>query len=181
MFLLHHHHTPLDSGYSPSKLLNGHQIHWKLDALFPSPHHVAQGKQMKEATSHRKEHNCETSRLAHQYTVGSPCYALYCGPRCNKQSRWVPAVVAKVFEPWSVNMQVNLQGPTWHWHIKRLCPRHGVEEGTDIGGALTPTKAYLSTQKGDNTGTISTPKKTFVYQLLWITFTNQITQDVLSN
>ena len=49
-FLLQYHRTPLDSGYSPSKLLNGRQIWCKLDALFPFPIHAAQGKQAKEAS-----------------------------------------------------------------------------------------------------------------------------------
>ena len=35
-FLLQYRRTPLDSGYSPSELLNGRQIRCKLDALFPS-------------------------------------------------------------------------------------------------------------------------------------------------
>ena len=50
--------TPLDSDYSPCELLNGRQIRSKLEALFPSPAHVAQGKQARKATkSQRKEHN----------------------------------------------------------------------------------------------------------------------------
>ena len=48
-FLLQYRRTPLPSGYSPSELLQGRQICSKLDALFPSPAHVAQGRQAREA------------------------------------------------------------------------------------------------------------------------------------
>ena len=41
---------PLSLGYSPSELLNGRQIRAKIDVLQPSPAHIAQGKQAKEAT-----------------------------------------------------------------------------------------------------------------------------------
>jgi len=42
--------APLSSGYLSSDLLNGRQIHTKIDPLLPSPAHTAQGKQVKEAT-----------------------------------------------------------------------------------------------------------------------------------
>ena len=48
-FLLQYRRTPLSSGYSPCELLHGRQIQSKLDALFPSPPHVAQGKQARDA------------------------------------------------------------------------------------------------------------------------------------
>ena len=90
--------TPLDSDYSPNELLNGRQIRSNLHALFPSTTHIAQGKQARKATnSQRMEHNNFVSKLKQWYTVGTPCYALYCGPKRNKQPRWVPAVVTKVF------------------------------------------------------------------------------------
>ena len=97
-FLLQYRRTPLDSGYSPSELLNGRQIRCKLDTLFPSPAHIAQGKQAKQASKPQwMELREPVSRLVHQYKVGAPCYALYCGPRRNRQPRWVPAVVTKAF------------------------------------------------------------------------------------
>ena len=67
------------------------------------------------------------------YTVGAPCYALYYGPRRNKQPRWVPAVVTKVFGTRTVNVRVVPRGPTWRRHIDQLRPRYGVNEDTDPG------------------------------------------------
>lgn len=43
-----HFYSLLDSGHSPSKMLNGHQIRCKLDTLLPSLAHTAQGKQARE-------------------------------------------------------------------------------------------------------------------------------------
>ena len=54
------------------------------------------------------------------YSVGMPCYVLYCGPRHEKEARWVPAVVTKVFATCSVNVRVFPYGGTLylvttHW------------------------------------------------------------------
>ena len=59
------------------------------------------------------EHNHLVSKMVHMYTVGALCYALYYGPKHNKQPRWVPAVVTKVFGTRSVmfaSFQVDLPG-----------------------------------------------------------------------
>ena len=48
-FLLQYRRTPLDSGYSPSELLNGRQIRSKLDALSPSPAHTARRQASKRS------------------------------------------------------------------------------------------------------------------------------------
>ena len=37
--------TPRAEGYSPSELLNGHQIRTRIDILLPSPTHTAQGRE----------------------------------------------------------------------------------------------------------------------------------------
>ena len=49
-FLMQYRRTPTSSGFSPSELLNGRQIRTKIDTLLPSPTHIAQEKQCKEAT-----------------------------------------------------------------------------------------------------------------------------------
>eukprot|EP00731_Ephydatia_muelleri_P000136 Em0001g136a len=42
-------------GYSTSELLNGHQIRTKIDALLPSPAHMAQGRQARAATKSQEK------------------------------------------------------------------------------------------------------------------------------
>ncbi|CAM1324577.1 Uncharacterised protein g8711 [Pycnogonum litorale] len=49
-FLQQYRRTPLESRLSPSELLNGRQIRTELDALIPSPAHIAQRKQAQQAT-----------------------------------------------------------------------------------------------------------------------------------
>ena len=106
-FLMQYRRTPLASGYSPSELLNGRQIRTKRDILLPSPAHTAQGKQAREATKSQT-----VAKLKYTYSVGTPCYALYCGPRRDKDPRWVPATVIKVHGSRSVNVRVHPRGPT---------------------------------------------------------------------
>ena len=77
------------------------------------------------------------SRLVHQYEVGAPCYTLYCGPECNRQPRWVPGAVMKVFGIQTVSVWVYPRGQTWRKHINHLQPRYGVDQDTDPGKAPT--------------------------------------------
>ena len=95
-FLMQYRRTPLLSGYSPSELLNGRQIRTKLDAMVPSPAHVAQGIQAEGAIKSQQKEQKVVSRFPHQYKVGGPCYVLYHGPQRDKDSRWMPAVITKV-------------------------------------------------------------------------------------
>ena len=133
-FLMQYRRSPLTSGYSPSEILNGRQIRCKIDVLIPSPAHIAQAKQ---ATATSKSppsiSNSQVARVAHTFNVGDPCYALYCGPRRNKDPRWVPAVVTKVFGPRSVNVRVSPHGATWRRHVEQLQYRYCSLEDSDSG------------------------------------------------
>jgi transposase InsO family protein len=112
-FLQQYRRTPLEQGLSPSELLNGRQIRTELDALIPSPAHAAQGKQAREATASQQDETTRMAAVTYAYSVGSPCYALYCGPRRTKDPRWVAAVVTKVFGTRTVNVRVVPKGPVW--------------------------------------------------------------------
>ena len=85
-FLLQYRRTPLPLRHSPCELLQGRQIRSKLDALFPSPAHVAQGRQAREATREQLQEKARLiSKVTYLFAVGAPCYALYFGPKRNQQ------------------------------------------------------------------------------------------------
>ncbi|KAL5506233.1 hypothetical protein EMCRGX_G007832 [Ephydatia muelleri] len=89
------------------------------------------GKQAQAAT---KSQECELpNKVAVTYNVGSPCYALYYGPRGEKDPRWVLAVVTKRFGTCSVNVRVFPRGGTWRRHVEQLRPRYVDQEDTDPG------------------------------------------------
>ena len=132
-FLMQYCRTPLVVGYSPSEFLNGRQIQSKIDTLLPSPAHIVQGRQAREATKSQAEEISDQQAVHHIFKVGMPCYAMYCGPRRDKDPRWVPAVVTKVFGTRSVNVRVLSKGSTWRRHIEQLRPRYGVHEDADPG------------------------------------------------
>ena len=67
-----------------------------------------------------------------KYSVGTPCYALYCGPRRDKDPRWVPAVIVKRLGARTVNVRVFPKGPTWKRHIEQLRPRFASVEDEEI-------------------------------------------------
>ena len=134
-FLMQYRRTPTSSGYSPSELLNSRQLRTRLDALLPSPAHVAQGKQAREATKSQQEELVGVAKVSRQYKVGDPVYALYCGPRRDKQPRWVPAVVKKRLGTRSLNVKVLPHGPVWRRHLEQLQPRYATEE-VDQGDAV---------------------------------------------
>ena len=146
-FLMQYCRTPLASGYSPSEILNGRQIRCKIDILLPSPAHIAHTKQ---ATATSKSppttFHSQVARVAHTFKVGDPCYALYCGPRRNKDPRWVPAVVTKVFGPRSVNVLVFPHGATWRRHVEQLQYRYGSLEDSDPGELPAPVTSQISVE-----------------------------------
>ena len=147
-FLMQYRRTPLDQGLSPSELLNGRQIRTMLDAMVPSPAHVAQGKQDKKASREQaKEKLVAVEKVTYKYKVGTPCYARYYGPRRNRQPRWVPAVVTKCLGARSVNVRVVHNGPTWRRHLDQLRPRWSTSEDQEPGEDVPPPSETVTEQQ----------------------------------
>ena len=88
-FLMQYRRTPLNTGFSPSQLLNGRQLRTKIDALLSSPAHIAQEHQAREATKSQQKEQTAVQHVRTAYDVGTPCYTLYCGPRQTSTPRWV--------------------------------------------------------------------------------------------
>ena len=123
-FLMQYRRIPFASGLSPSELLNGRRIRTKIDTLVPSIPHLLQGRQSRQASK-------VVSKVEHHYSLGDPCYALYFGPRRDRDPRWVPAIVTKVHGTRSVNVRVIPRGPTWRRHLDQLRPRYGSDQDDD--------------------------------------------------
>ena len=131
-FLMLYRRTPLSLGYSPSELLNGRQIRSKIDVLLPSPAHIALVKQAKEATkSQMTKDGDQVEKVATIFKIGTLCYALYFGPRRDKDPKWVPAIGTKVFSFRSVQVRVFPKGVTWRRH--QLRPWYTSQEDTEPG------------------------------------------------
>jgi hypothetical protein len=114
-FLIQYRRTPLTSGYSPSELLNGRQIRARIDTLVPSPAHISQGLQT--ATLPKTAHNSA------EFHPGSPCYALYCGPRATEDPKWIPGIIVKVRGTRNFEVKLLPHGPIWRRHLEQLKPR----------------------------------------------------------
>uniref|UniRef100_A0A0L8H7Y2 Uncharacterized protein n=1 Tax=Octopus bimaculoides TaxID=37653 RepID=A0A0L8H7Y2_OCTBM len=109
--------------FSPSELLNHRQIRTRIDSLLPSPAHIAQGKQSKEADkSQVTPSSADVAKVIRQYKAGDPVYALYYGPRRDKDPRWVPAIIKKSLGTRCFNVKVIPDGPMWrrYWEQLRL-------------------------------------------------------------
>ena len=135
-FLMQYRRISFASGLSPSELLNGRQIRAKIDTLVPSIPHLLQGRQSRRASKHSNaEYSEVVSKVEYHYTLGDPCYALYFGPRRDRDPRWVPAIVMKVHGIRSVNVSSHLavipRGPTWRRHLDQLRPRYGSDQDDD--------------------------------------------------
>ena len=131
-FLMQYRRIPFASGLSPSELLNGRRIRTKIDTLVPSIPHLLQGRQSRQASKHSNAEDSEVvSKVKHHYSLGDPCYALYFGPRRDRDPRWVPAIVTKVHGTRTVNVRVIPQGPTWRRHLDQLRPRYGSDQDDD--------------------------------------------------
>ena len=132
-FLMQYRRTPLNTGLSPSQLLNGRQLRTKIDALLPSPAHIAQEHQAREATKSQQKEQTAVQHVRTAYDVGAPCYALYCGPHQTSTPRWVPATITRVHGTRTFTVKVHPRGPLWKRHLEQLQPRYGVAEDTDPG------------------------------------------------
>ena len=131
-FLMQYIRIPFASGLSPSELLNGRRIRTKIDTLVSSIPHLLQGRQSRQASKHSNAEDSEVvSKVEHHYSLGDPCYALYFGPRRDRDPRWVPAIVTKVHGTRSVNVRVIPRGPTWRRHLDQLRPRYGSDQDDD--------------------------------------------------
>ena len=133
-FLIQYRRTPLESGLSPSELLNGRQLRGKLDTLWPSVPQIAKSlqKRQNKPTSNKRTSNTN-------FDVGKPCYVQRIGPGKDRVPRWIPAVVVQVLGPRHVLIQAVPKGPTWKRHVEQLRPRHGVDEDDDPGMVPGPT------------------------------------------
>ena len=84
---------------------------------------MAQERQAKEATKSQTMHPF--------YKVGTPCYALYCGPCQSNAPRWVPAVITKVHGIRTFTVCCYPQRHFWKLHLDQLKTRHLSEEEND--------------------------------------------------
>ena len=132
-FLMQYRRTPLNTGFSPSQLLNGRQIRTKIDSLLPSPTHIAHERQATDATKSQQKEHSTVQHVRTRYSVGTPCYALYCGPRHTNSPRWVPATVTKVHGTRSYTVKVHPRGPLWKRHWEQLRPRYGISKDANPG------------------------------------------------
>ena len=100
-FIMQYRRTPLASGYRPSELLNGRKIRALIDVLVPSPAHDLQARQNRQVNKAKR-----VASERPKYSVGTPRYTLYCGPRRQKDPRWMPAVIVKRLGAKKVNVRV---------------------------------------------------------------------------
>jgi hypothetical protein len=128
-FLMQYRRTPTSTGYSPSELLNGRQIRTPIDTLLPSPTHIAQKRQCEGTT--------QSKAVIKKYRVGDAVYAIYYGPRKDRDPRWIPATVVKCRGSRTYEVKVHPKGPIWRRHWEQLRPRCPSTEDLDPGDVLT--------------------------------------------
>ena len=134
--------TPTSNGFSPSEMLNSRQIRTQIDTLLPSPAHIAQEKQGKQAAKEQAKER--VAALVRTYRIGDPVYALYFGPRRDKDPRWVPAIVTKRKGTRTFNVKVLPRGPTWRRHLEQLQRRHISDDDPEPGDCVEPQPAVDS-------------------------------------
>ena len=122
--------------------MNGRQIRTTIDILIPSPAHQTQQRLNKQAV---KAIQRLAKRSCQQYKVGMSCYALYCGPKRDKDPSWVPAIVIKVCGPRCVAVRVYPKGPIWRRHVDQHRPRNGSVEDNEPGDTASGTRQSYST------------------------------------
>ena len=130
--------TPLNHGLSPSELLKGRQIRTDIDVLLPSPTHMAQQRQAREAT--KSQLSKAVKQIKRAYKVGTLCYALCFGPRQAGSPRWIPAIITKVHDTRSFSVRCLPQGNIRKRHWEQLQPRMVSDEDNEPGEDITTSK-----------------------------------------
>ena len=105
-FLLMYRRTPIHCGYSPSKLLNGRQIHTRIGTLTPVPLLLPLPR--------------KSIKKIRSFKVDDPVYALYYGPRRNRDPRWVTRVIIKARGTRLFHVHIVPSGPIWKRHIDQI-------------------------------------------------------------
>lgn len=138
-FLMAYRRTTLPSGLSPSELLNNRQIRSKIDILKPSAAAVLQKQQARQLSNEEKRRHASSKvdKVDYYYKNGTPCFAACYWRRNDKDPRWVPATVIKVFGSRNFQVQVYPTGPIWKRHVTQLRPRYGADEDADPGDDVT--------------------------------------------
>ena len=63
-----------------------------------------------------------------------PCTVdLYCGPRREKEPRWVPAIIKKASGTRCFTVKIIPRGPVWRRHWEQLRPRYASDEDKEPG------------------------------------------------
>ena len=122
-FLLMYRRTPAHCGYSPSELLNGRQIRTHIDALIPVPLQLPLPK--------------KSIKKICSFKIGDPVYAIYYGPRRNRDARWVPGVIVQARGTRLFHVRIVPNGPIWKRHIDQICWRYASPEDDEPGDLPT--------------------------------------------
>ena len=139
---MHYRRMPTSSGFCPSELLMSRQMWTRIVSLFSSPAHIAQGKQTKVTASPSES----VSKLTRLHKVEDTVYALYCGPRQDKQPRWVPAIVKKALDTRCYNVKVVPHGPIRRRHREQLQPRYASSDNQEPGDPADVVKCEHSVE-----------------------------------
>ena len=78
-----------------------------------------QEHQAREATKSQQKEQTAVQHVRTAYDVGTPCYALYCGPRQTSTPRWVPATITRVHGTRTFTVKVHPRGPLWKRHLEQ--------------------------------------------------------------
>ena len=122
-FLLMYRRTPTHCGYSPNELLNGRQISTKIDTLIPVPLQLPLPK--------------KSIKKIRSFKVGDPVYALYYGPRRNRNPRWVSGVIVQARGTHLFHVQIAPNRPIWKRHIDQIRWRYASPENDEPGDLPT--------------------------------------------
>ena len=105
-FLMLYRRTPLNTGLSPSQLLNGRQLRAQLDVLIPGPEEQRQTTQGAPPT---------------KFTVDDLCYAL--SFKAGKKDKWMPATIISPIGRRMFSIKFT-NGQFARRHVDQLRPRH---------------------------------------------------------
>ncbi|ESN90800.1 hypothetical protein HELRODRAFT_182631 [Helobdella robusta] len=77
--------------------------------------------------------------------IGQPCYVKYYGPRRDRQTRWVPAIVFQRLGRRHLLVKSIPHGLLWKRNVEQICPKYGANQDGDPG-EITATQSQFDSR-----------------------------------
>jgi hypothetical protein len=121
---------------------------------------VQKGPKVNAVMAMQREGAKQPKAVTKDYQVGDAVYAIYYGPRQDRDPRWIPATVVKRRGSRIYEVKIHPNGPIWRRHWEQLRPRYSSAEDLEPGDVpTTPSGPDTTSPVAEPPSAIPTPPR----------------------